>query len=144
MVDPSMKAAAMLEEKGFSVAVINARFAKPIDKSLIMEYAKKTGCLITTEEHSVQGGFGSAVLEVLQNFDERIPLKTKCIGVPDVLIEHGATGLIKKDLKLDPEGMFETIYAFVNTTVSLKSHGNENNGFKNALKKPIAAKPAND
>ena len=144
MVDPSMKAAAMLEEKGFSVAVINARFAKPIDKSLIMEYAKKTGCLITTEEHSVQGGFGSAVLEVLQNFDERIPLKTKCIGVPDVLIEHGATGLIKKDLKLDPEGMFETIYAFVNTTVSLKSHGNENNGFKNALKKPIAAKTAND
>ena len=144
MVDPSMKAAAMLEEKGFSVAVINARFAKPIDKSLIMKYAKKTGCLITTEEHSVQGGFGSAVLEVLQNFDERIPLKTKCIGVPDVLIEHGATGLIKKDLKLDPEGMFETIYAFVNTTVSLKSHGNENNGVKNDLKKPIAAKTAND
>ena len=144
MVDPSMQAAAMLEEKGFSVAVINARFAKPIDKSLIMEYAKKTGCLITTEEHSVQGGFGSAVLEVLQNFDERIPLKTKCIGVPDVLIEHGATGLIKKDLKLDPEGMFETIYAFVNTTVSLKSHGNENNGVKNDLKKPIAVKTAND
>ena len=144
MVDPSMQAAAMLEEKGFSVAVINARFAKPIDKSLIMKYAKKTGCLITTEEHSVQGGFGSAVLEVLQNFDERIPLKTKCIGVPDVLIEHGATGLIKKDLKLDPEGMFETIYAFVNTTVSLKSHGNENNGFKNALKKSVAAKTEND
>ena len=144
MVDPSMKAAAMLEEKGFSVAVINARFAKPIDKSLIMKYAKKTGCLITTEEHSVQGGFGSAVLEVLQNFDERIPLKTKCIGVPDVLIEHGATGLIKKDLKLDPEGIFETIYAFVNTTISLKSHGNENNGFKSDLKKPIAAKTAND
>ncbi len=143
MVDPSMKAAAMLEEKGLSVAVINARFAKPIDKSLIMKYAKKTGCLITTEEHSLQGGFGSAVLEVLQNFDERIPLKTKCIGVPDVLIEHGATGLIKKDLKLDPEGIFETIYAFVNTTVSLKSHGNENNGFKNDLKKPIAAKTAN-
>ena len=144
MVDPSMQAAAMLEEKGFSVAVINARFAKPIDKSLIMEYAKKTGCLITTEEHSVQGGFGSAVLEVLQNFDERIPLKTKCIGVPDVLIEHGATGLIKKDLKLDPEGIFETIYAFVDTTVSLKSHGNENNGFKNALKKSVAAKTEND
>ncbi len=144
MVDPSMKAAAMLEEKGFSVAVINARFAKPIDKSLIMKYAKKTGCLITTEEHSLQGGFGSAVLEVLQNFDERIPLKTKCIGVPDVLVEHGATGLIKKDLKLDPEGIFETIYAFVNTTVSLKSHGNENNGFKIDLKKTIAAKTAND
>jgi 1-deoxy-D-xylulose-5-phosphate synthase len=144
MVDPSMKAAAMLEEKGFSVAVINARFAKPIDKSLIMKYAKKTGCLITTEEHSVQGGFGSAVLEVLQNFDERIPLKTKCIGVPDVLIEHGATGLIKKDLKLDPQGIFETIYTFVSTTANLKSHENENNDFKNDFKKSIAMKTAND
>ncbi len=143
MVDPSMKTAAMLEEKGLSAAVINARFAKPIDKSLIIEYAKKTGCLITTEEHSVQGGFGSAVLETLQDFDEHIPLKVKCIGVPDVLIEHGAPELIKKDLKLDPEGMFETIYSFVNTTVSLKSHGNGNNDLKSDPKKSITAQIAN-
>ena len=46
MVDPSMKTAAMLEKKGLSVAVINARFAKPIDKNLILEYAKKTGCVL--------------------------------------------------------------------------------------------------
>tara|TARA_B100001964_G_scaffold64762_1_gene73827 strand:+ start:212 stop:2179 length:1968 start_codon:yes stop_codon:yes gene_type:complete len=143
MVDPSMKTAAMLEEKGLSAAVINARFAKPIDKSLIIEYAKKTGCLITTEEHSVQGGFGSAVLETLQDFDEHIPLKVKCIGVPDVLIEHGAPELIKKDLKLDPEGMFETIYSFVNTTVSLKSHGNGNNDLKNDPKKSIITQMTN-
>ena len=94
--------------------MINARFAKPIDKNLILEYAEKTGCVVTTEEHSVQGGFGSAVLEALQDFDENIPLKIKCIGVPNVVVEHGAPGIIKKDLKLDPEGMLETILSFVN------------------------------
>ena len=145
MVDPSMKTAAMLEEKGLSVAVINARFAKPIDKSLIMEYAKKTGCLITTEEHSVQGGFGSAVLESLQSFDVNIPLKTKCIGVPNIVVEHGAPGLIKRDLKLDPEGMFETILSFVNSTPgsilqgngAKPSSGNGNEEPKNGTKQPV-------
>ena len=151
MVDPSMKTAVMLEEKGLSVAVINARFAKPIDKNLIMEYAKKTGCIVTTEEHSVQGGFGSAVLEALQDFDEHIPLKTKCIGVPDIVVEHGAPGIIKKDLKLDPEGMFETICSFINVTISSKSNGNGakpsssngKNDLKNDIKKSIATQTAN-
>ena len=151
MVDPSMKTAAMLEESGISVAVINARFAKPIDKNLIMEYAKKTGCIVTTEEHSVQGGFGSAVLEALQDFDEHIPLKTKCIGVPDIVVEHGAPGIIKKDLKLDPEGMFETICSFINVTISSKSNGNGakpsssngKNDLKNDIKKSIVTQTAN-
>ena len=151
MVDPSMKTAAMLEERGLSVAVINARFAKPIDTNLVMEYAKKTGCIITTEEHSVQGGFGSAVLEVLQDFDEHIPLKTKCIGVPDIVVEHGAPGIIKRDLKLDPEGMFETICSFINLTISSKPHGNGtkpssgngNNEIKKDIKKSVATQTAN-
>ena len=151
MVDPSMKTAAMLEEKGLSVAVINARFAKPIDKNLIMEYAKKTGCIVTTEEHSVQGGFGSAVLEALQDFDEHIPLKTKCIGVPDIVVEHGAPGIIKKDLKLDPEGMLETILSFVNPTPKSSSQGNgaksvSGNGdkdLKSDIKKSVVTQAAN-
>ena len=145
MVDPSIKTAAMLEDKGLSVAVINARFAKPIDKKLIMEYAKKTGCLVTTEEHSVQGGFGSAVLEALQGFDENIPLKTKCIGVPNIVVEHGAPALIKRDLKLDAEGMFETIFSFAKQTPKSASQGNgakssSGNGdkeLKSSIMKPV-------
>ena len=145
MVDSSMKTAVLLEEKGLSVAVINARFAKPIDEDLIKEYAKKTGCLITTEEHSVQGGFGSAVLEALQNFDENIPLKVKCIGVPNIVVEHGAPNLIKRDLKLDPEGMFETIYSFVSGATKTAPHdngsksssGNGNMDLEKNVKKPI-------
>jgi 1-deoxy-D-xylulose-5-phosphate synthase len=145
MVDASIKTAVLLEEKGLSTAVINARFAKPIDKDLIVKYAKKTGCLVTTEEHSLQGGFGSAVLEVLQDFDENIPLKVKCIGVPNVVVEHGAPGIIKKDLKLDPEGMFDTIYSFVSGTPKQVPQGNRaksssENGskdLKKEIKKPI-------
>lgn len=145
MVEPSMKAASMLERNGLSVAVINARFAKPIDKSLITEYAKKTGCIVTTEEHSVQAGFGSAVLEALQDFDENIPLKVKCIGVPDIVVEHGAPGLIKKDLKIDPEGIFETILSFINPIQRSTSYENEaksvsgNGGkdLKSENKKPV-------
>ena len=151
MVDPSMKTAAMLEKKGLSVAVINARFAKPIDKNLILEYAEKTGCVVTTEEHSVQGGFGSAVLEALQDFDENIPLKIKCIGVPNVVVEHGAPGIIKKDLKLDPEGMLETILSFVNPIPKSSSQGNgaksvSGNGdkdLKSGIKKSVVTQAAN-
>jgi 1-deoxy-D-xylulose-5-phosphate synthase len=145
MVDSSMKTAVLLEEKGLSVAVINARFAKPIDKDLIKEYAKKTGCLVTTEEHSVQGGFGSAVLEALQDFNENIPLKVKCIGVPNIVVEHGALNLIKRDLKLDPEGMAETIYSFVSGEKKVTSHnkgskssfGNGNTNLEKNNKNPI-------
>jgi len=145
MVDSSMKTAVLLEEKGLSVAVINARFAKPIDKDLIKEYAKKTGCLVTTEEHSVQGGFGSAVLEALQDFDENIPLKVKCIGVPNIVVEHGALNLIKRDLKLDPEGMSETIYSFVSGEKKITSHDkgskssseNSNTNLEKNIKNPI-------
>jgi 1-deoxy-D-xylulose-5-phosphate synthase len=148
MVDPSMKTAGMLEEKGLSVAVINARFAKPIDEDLVLEYARKTGCIVTTEEHAVQGGFGSAVLEALQDIDENIPVKTKCIGVPDIVVEHGAVGLIKKDMKLDSEGMFETILSFVSSESSSTTEGNRdkdssgngNKELKSGIKKPITFK----
>ena len=65
-VDGAMMVSHMFEKEGVSVAVINARFAKPVDKDLIVQYAKSTRCLITIEEHSLKGGFGSAVLEALQ------------------------------------------------------------------------------
>ncbi|MEE1551050.1 MAG: transketolase C-terminal domain-containing protein, partial [Nitrospinaceae bacterium] len=106
------------------------------------------GCIVTTEEHAVQGGFGSAVLEALQDMDENVPLKTKCIGVPDIVVEHGAVGLIKRDLKLDPEGMFETILSFMSSTSNSTTQGNgdkasSGNGKKeleSGIKKPITIK----
>ncbi|MEC7640942.1 MAG: 1-deoxy-D-xylulose-5-phosphate synthase [Nitrospinota bacterium] len=118
MVKPSEKAAALLEEAGISIALINARFAKPVDSEMVLRYARSTNCLVTVEEHSLDGGFGSAVLEVLEQQDALANLRVKRIGVGNLVIEHGAPKIIRKNLKLDPEGLFETISEFYNKPAS--------------------------
>ena len=122
-VDGAMMVSNMFEKEGVSVAVINARFAKPVDKDLIVQYAKSTRCLITIEEHSLKGGFGSAVLEALQ--EEKVcSVPVKCIGLGDIVLEHGAPGKQRKDLKLDPEGLFDTIGSFYGSVVGNDASGN--------------------
>jgi 1-deoxy-D-xylulose-5-phosphate synthase len=121
-VDGAMMVSNMFEKEGVSVAVINARFAKPVDKDLIVQYAKSTRCLITIEEHSLKGGFGSAVLEALQ--EEKVcSVPVKCIGLGDIVLEHGAPGKQRKDLKLDPEGMFDTIGSFYGSVMEMDASG---------------------
>ena len=110
MVQPAEEAAEMLENEGISVAVINARFAKPMDNELVARYARITDCLVTVEEHSLPGGFGSAVLEALQE-EQVSSASVKCIGIGDIVLEHGNPTIQRKDLKLDPEGLYETILA---------------------------------
>ena len=117
MVPPAQDLAKSLEGEGLSVAVINARFVKPLDTDLICRYARSAKCLVTLEEHSLQGGFGSAVLEEI---NEHVPEKNvlvKCIGAADRVIEHGAPALVRKDLKLDPESLLNTVQEFYNNTV---------------------------
>ena len=122
-VDGAMMVSNMFEKEGVSVAVINARFAKPVDKDLIVQYAKSTRCLITIEEHSLKGGFGSAVLEALQ--EEKVcSVPVKCIGLGDIVLEHGAPGKQRKDLKLDPEGLFDTIGSFYGSVLGNDASGN--------------------
>jgi 1-deoxy-D-xylulose-5-phosphate synthase len=138
MVPPAQDLAKSLEAEGLSVAVINARFVKPLDTDLICRYAQSAKCLITMEEHAVQGGFGSAVLEEI---NEHLPEKNvfiKCIGVADKVIEHGAPALVRKDLELDPESLLNTVQEFYNKTVlgavpisgngKKAVHGNGGNG----------------
>jgi 1-deoxy-D-xylulose-5-phosphate synthase len=109
MVPPAMEAAQLLENDGISVAVINARFAKPVDKALVAKYAGITKCFVTLEEHSLNGGFGSAILETLQDVDVAPGVQTKCIGLEDMVLEHGAVTGQRETLKLDPEGIYETV-----------------------------------
>lgn len=133
MVEPCEKAVALLEEKGLSVALINARFAKPVDSEMILTYARSTGCLITVEEHSLDGGFGSAVLEALEQNDALANLRVKRIGVGNIVVEHGAPKIIRKNLKLDPEGLFETISAFYYKQPSKTPAAVSGNGKKSHL-----------
>jgi 1-deoxy-D-xylulose-5-phosphate synthase len=88
MVYPSMQVAELLNEHGVSATVVNARFAKPLDTELILPLAKKIGKVVTVEEGCLMGGFGSAVLEALN--DENILVPVYRIGVPDILVEHAS------------------------------------------------------
>ncbi|MDI6785270.1 MAG: transketolase family protein [bacterium] len=80
MISESIKAAEILEKKGISVRIINMSTIKPIDKEAIIKAAKETGAIITAEEHTILGGLGGAVAEVLV---ENFPVPMKRIGVAD-------------------------------------------------------------
>ena len=90
-----------------SVAIINARFVKPLDSNLILKYSKKINKIITLEEGTVVGGFGSAVIELLS--DNGIKADVKRIGIPDKFIEHGKQSIQKKIAGIDKESIKKAI-----------------------------------
>ena len=108
-VSESLEAAKMLEADGISAEVINIHTIKPLDEELVVASATKTGKVVTVEEHSVIGGLGSAVAEVLC---EKAPTKMLRIGVNDKFGESGpAVELIHK-YELDAEGIYKKVKAF--------------------------------
>jgi 1-deoxy-D-xylulose-5-phosphate synthase len=111
-VHPALEAAALLENDGIMATVVNARFVKPLDRELILSLAKECGVLVTVEENALQGGFGSAVMELFS--DERITgLRLKRIGIPDRFIEHGSQTELRRDLGLDAAGIAEAVKSFL-------------------------------
>ena len=88
-------AAQELAQEGMRVAVVNARWAKPLDEEMILRLAKGTGHIITIEDHLAAGGFGSAVLELLEQH-ELHDINVRVIGLPDKFVEHGAATLLKE------------------------------------------------
>ena len=88
MVYPALQVAELLNEHGVSATVVNARFAKPLDTELILPLAQKIGKVVTIEEGCLMGGFGSAVLEALN--EENILVPVYRVGVPDLLVEHAS------------------------------------------------------
>ncbi|MCK4931702.1 MAG: 1-deoxy-D-xylulose-5-phosphate synthase [Candidatus Aminicenantes bacterium] len=111
LVHPALEAAAKLEDDGIELAVVNARFAKPLDEDLILSYARSGSVILTVEEGVTAGGFGSAVRELLDRkkiFDVRF----KSIGLPDEIYPLGKADQIKKMFKLDPDGLAQQIRQF--------------------------------
>jgi 1-deoxy-D-xylulose-5-phosphate synthase len=119
MVKPSLDAAEQLGTGGISAAVVNARFVKPLDEELIIRMAKKAGRVVTVEEHALQGGFGSAVIEILENH-RTAGIKTLRIGLPDRFIEHGPQAVLRQKYGLDADGITASVRDFVEKT-SLKA-----------------------
>ncbi|HUT52578.1 MAG TPA: 1-deoxy-D-xylulose-5-phosphate synthase [bacterium] len=98
------KAAGLLSRQGIDAAVINARFAKPLDLGLILDEAAETGRVVTVEENVIAGGFGSAVLEAIQDAGlEHVAVKR--LGAPDAFVGHGAIEQLRKDCGLDPDSI---------------------------------------
>ena len=102
-----MAAAERLDQEGISVTVVNARFVKPLDGDLIGAVAKQAKCLLTVEEGSAMGGFGSAVLEFLSEKGLLVNLPTKCMGLPDWFIEQGPQDVLREKYGLTAVGIYE-------------------------------------
>ena len=103
-VHPAVAAAERLEQEGVSAAVVNARFVKPLDSDLIGAVARRVKCLLTVEESSAMGGFGSAVLELLAG-EGNVNLPVRCMGLPDRFIEQGPQDLLRKNYGLTADGI---------------------------------------
>ena len=112
MVYPAMEAAGILKKNGIDAAVVNARFAKPVDEELIMEIGKKCGHIVTIEDGALTGGFGSAVLETLEKHGAG-DIRVKRIGLPDKFIEHGTIKELHKLYGLDSDSIARTVSFFV-------------------------------
>ena len=107
MVDTAEDVADLLEAKGYSTAVINARFVKPLDEKMIVNFGNKVKLLVSMEENTRHGGFGSGVLETLSENGIRVP--TLQIGAPDRFIEQASQEEQRQASNLNAEQIFMRI-----------------------------------
>ena len=111
MVAPALAAAELLAGQGLEAAVVNARFVKPLDTELICDLARDCGRVVTIEENAAAGGFGSAVVEMLQ--PRGLSLPTLLLGLPDRFVEHGKRQKLLADIGLEPHAIAATVARFV-------------------------------
>ncbi len=107
MVMACVKAADLLASEGIKAWVINARFVKPLDASLISEIASSVALIVTAEENVVRGGFGSAVSEMLLERGINTPLVI--LGLPDRFVGHGRRYDLLKEMGISPEGIAQAV-----------------------------------
>jgi 1-deoxy-D-xylulose-5-phosphate synthase len=112
-VYPSLEAAAMLDQEGIGVTVVNCRFVVPLDEELIGDLAGRHRVLMTVEENVVAGGFGSAVLEFLHTRGRSLP-RVRCLGIPARFVEHSPQAVLRRKYHLDPQGIVEEVRTALN------------------------------
>lgn len=108
VVYPALAAAERAAAEGVNVKVINARFVKPLDTELLAQTARETKKIITVEENVLQGGFGSAVLEMLAG-ENITGIQVKRLGIPDEFVEHATQGQLRRKYGLDEDGILKAI-----------------------------------
>ncbi len=113
MVPIALKAADLLQQKGIEARVINSRFVKPLDRECLLALSHEKIPVVTLEEGSIMGGFGSAILEFYaeQNVYD---MQVKVIGVPDYFVEHGTIEEQRREVGLTAEQIAETVLGSIN------------------------------
>ena len=109
MVQPALDAAEKLEQDGIRAAVVNARFVKPLDADLLLEIARTHRLIVTVEEAYLAGGFGSAVMELLEANGLQDQIKIVRMGVPDRIVTHGDAKLLLAKYGLNADGIYEKV-----------------------------------
>ena len=107
MVYPSVQAAENLSKDGIETTIVNARFVKPLDTELILNLARTNRVIITVEEAYLAGGFGSAVMEFLEEKGLLDKIKVIRMGVPDRIITHGDPKMLLAKYGLDADGIYQ-------------------------------------
>ncbi len=111
MLPEAMRLAEMLESEGLHVAVVNPRFAKPIDGECVRSFGARCRLFVTMEDHVLAGGFGSAVLETLNEMELAVPVVR--VGWPDAFIEHGKVEALRAKYGLTAEAAMERVRPYV-------------------------------
>jgi 1-deoxy-D-xylulose-5-phosphate synthase len=109
MVTVAVQAAESMASEGINATVVNARFVKPLDSELILALAREMRLLVTVEDAYLAGGFGSAVLEVLEQNGLSDRIKVIRMGVPDRIVTHGDPKLLLAKYGLDADGIYSKI-----------------------------------
>ena len=112
MVPLAVMAAENLEDFDVSATVINARYIKPLDAECITRHTGRTGRVITIEENVLNGGFGSAVLELLQSTGLN-DVQVRCLGIPDLFLEHGSQPLLREKYGLSSQSITDSALEMV-------------------------------
>lgn len=113
MVQYSLEAAGLLDKVGVSAEVINMRFIKPLDNKLLKNITGRFDKIVTLEENSLDGGFGSSVLEYLNS--KNIDVDILRIGIPDKFIDHGTQAELHNLIQIDPKGIHKKVVEFYNS-----------------------------
>lgn len=112
MVPHAVKAADKLAADGINATVVNARFVKPLDSELILALARSHGSIVTVEDHYLMTGFGSAVMELLEE-NQLHDVRVMRFGFPDKLIEHASQSLLMAKYGLDSDGIYSKVKEFI-------------------------------
>ena len=120
IVARAMEAASLLEREGWSIGVINARYARPLDRQLILDQARGKRMLVTFEESVVTGGFGSGVLDLVEEARLADPayrdVAVRIVGIPgERFVDHGSVADLRRVLRLDAAGLAAQVHEALET-----------------------------